>query len=391
MQHLLTSLNKVQQIIHLGAGRCSEMAAYLRLNPTQITLVEGDSAKAEYLQKKHLSADNIRVIPKVIAESSKTVNFYSYNLSDANSTCAPAGLLEYYPGLRLLNNQPMQSTDICLLLQQQNLQGTNNLLVIDLPGQEADILKALHCGGQLGAFEHLAIYCNQQPLYENEPCATDTQDHLIKSGYNLRQQDLNQDPDRQFNLYQLNPLHTPLQKTKQRLVALEKQSNLDQQTLIALQQQLHTQQEHTQAERQAKEQLTAERDNLQQQAAEFEQQLQAQQASTRAESQAKEQLGKECDALKAERDSAIHESQSTLQRLEHSQKERQVTECTLAQQKSLLGESQNKYAALHHKHQLLLAENTQTQQRQQQLDSELLKAQAQIELIKELMLREASF
>ncbi len=559
MQHLLTSLNRVHQIIHLGAGRCSEMATYLGLNPTQITLVEGDLPKAEYLQKKHLSAANIHVIPKVIAANVTTVDFYSYNLSDANSTCAPAGLLEHYPGLRLLKKQPIQTSDVCLLLQQQNLQGTNNLLVIDLPGQEADILKALFNSDQLGAFEHLAIYSNQYPLYENEA-------HLRKSGYNLRQKDADQDPDRPFNLYQINPLHTPLQQTKQQLLDLEKQSNRDQQALTALQQQLQIQQmqiqaeslnweklaeerdslqqqaaefeqqlqaqqastqaerqareqllaerdslqqqaaeleqqlqaqqaqtqaeslnweqlaeereslqqqasefeqqlqaqqtitraerqtneqltlerdslqqqatefeqQHqaqqastqaerqvkeqlmlerdslqqqaaeleqqlqaqrasTQTERQANEQLLAERDSLQQQAAELEQQLQAQQASTQAECQAKEQLGKECDELKAERDSAIHDGQSTLQRLEHIKKEHQEIERILVQQKSHLIETQNKYDALQHKHQLLLAENAQTQQRQQQLDSELLKAQAQIELIKDLMLREPSF
>ncbi|MEG7525347.1 MAG: hypothetical protein M3H12_20055, partial [Chromatiales bacterium] len=71
-----------------------------------------------------------------------------------------------------------------------------NRLIIDLPGEELSVLKALQQADQLHFFEQLQLHCGRQSLYEGGEPATTILQWLQDQGFDLLTEDDSQDPDR---------------------------------------------------------------------------------------------------------------------------------------------------------------------------------------------------
>jgi len=374
----------VDTIIHLGAGRCSELDDYLASKPTHLLLVEADPQLAKSLQVRTTDLSQVQIINKAIAGQPGPIMFHRYNLPDANSLHqATPSLLELFPGLKATQLPlQMEAMSPSTLLQPLQLQADqHNWLIIDLPGEELSVLKAIQQADQLHLFDQLQLHCGTQALYEEgEPAAAIFQ-WLQNQGFDLFQEDNSHDQDRPCWTLKRNKLQLHHRELKQQLAQLKNDQNT----------QLNEHQ--TQVE-----QLTKARDEQVKLVAEHKEQLdKANQARANQEKQANDRLT-QIEQLTKARDEQLklvaeHKEQldkanqanadqtrlaSTHQQQRDQEKQRaDNTQQQLAQKQEEIEKLEQQLGELNH--------------RLPMLDSEFIKAEAQIELIKDILIREKAF
>ncbi|MBA1445494.1 MAG: hypothetical protein M3H12_16335 [Chromatiales bacterium] len=64
-------------IVHMGAGRCSELDDYLAAKPAHLLLVEADPQLAEALQARTTNHPQVEVINRVVAAQPGPATFGS--------------------------------------------------------------------------------------------------------------------------------------------------------------------------------------------------------------------------------------------------------------------------------------------------------------------------
>ncbi|MBL3599978.1 MAG: hypothetical protein JMN25_08920, partial [gamma proteobacterium endosymbiont of Lamellibrachia anaximandri] len=185
-------------IVHLGAGRCSDLDDYLAAKPARMLLVEADPQLAKALQVRTTDYPQVEVINCAVAAQPGPVTFRRYNLPDASSIHpASIGLLDLFPGLKTVQELQIEALDPAPLLQPLRLQvEQRNRLVIDLPGEELPVLQALQQADQLHYFEQLQLHCGREFLYEDSEPAAIVIQWLQDQGFDLLMEDDSQDPDR---------------------------------------------------------------------------------------------------------------------------------------------------------------------------------------------------
>ncbi len=212
----------VDTIIHLGAGRCSELEGYLASKPTHLLLVEADPQLTKTLQARTNDFPHVKIINKAVAGQPGSAMFYRYNLPDVSGLHqANSNLLKLFPGLKTVQTVQTEATAPSALLQPLELQADqHNWLTIDLPGEELAVLKAIQQADQLHLFDQLQLHCGNQALYEEgEPAATILQ-WLQDQGFDLFQEDNSHDLDRPCWMLKRNKLQLRHRQLKQQLTRL---------------------------------------------------------------------------------------------------------------------------------------------------------------------------
>ena len=87
----------IHTIVHLGAGRCSELANYLTLQPRQLLLVEADPELAKDLQHRTEGLQQVKVSCTAVAGLPGPATFHRFNLPELNSLHAASGLRKLFP------------------------------------------------------------------------------------------------------------------------------------------------------------------------------------------------------------------------------------------------------------------------------------------------------
>jgi FkbM family methyltransferase len=186
----------IDAIVHLGAGRCSELDGYLAQQPRRLLLVEADPQLAEDLKNRTKDRESVKVTCAAIAGLSGPATFNRYNLLEANSLHSASGLLELFPGLKTVEQLKVDAIRPDSLLNQLNLNAAQeNLLVMDLPGEELPVFKALQQSQKLHLFSQVILHCGCQALYEGSEPAARILEWLRDEGYDLVAEDPGVDPD----------------------------------------------------------------------------------------------------------------------------------------------------------------------------------------------------
>lgn len=131
-------------IVHLGAGRGTELEDYAKLSPGRVVLVEGDADTAVDLRANAKAHRWAEVHAVVVAPQSAELAWHRFNVSALNGPVEPTGLSEFYPRLRATDMTHAHAVSLSDFLQGLELpdQG-EHLLVVDLPGQEKALLASL--------------------------------------------------------------------------------------------------------------------------------------------------------------------------------------------------------------------------------------------------------
>jgi hypothetical protein len=162
-------------------------------------LVEADSQLAEDLRNRIKDVKQAQVQCVVIAANQRQATLYRYNLPEVNSLYPASGLIDLFPGLRLVEQEQVKTISPVTLLQPLQLQAEKeNRLVIDLPGEELPVLQALQQSQQLYLFNQVCLYCGRASLYEGSEPAKRILEWLREIGFELVSEDDSRDPDRPF-------------------------------------------------------------------------------------------------------------------------------------------------------------------------------------------------
>ena len=226
-------------IVHLGAGKCSELESYLATQAVRIVLVDANPSVIHTLKQKSTGAARIEIIEAAISEQTGPVTLNLFNLADASSLHAPTGLLQLFPGLKISQQLQVKTQTAAAIIQPLKLYAAhNNLLVIDIPGEERSTLEALQAEGLLEQFAQIQLHCGIAELYEDSGDASHIIQLLQQAGFDLVQQDDRADPDRPYWLLQRNGLKLENAQLQQQLTTLEKEKGATADRIAALSMQL---------------------------------------------------------------------------------------------------------------------------------------------------------
>lgn len=203
-------------LIHLGAGRCKNLPDHLASGATKIILAEANPQLAAELKQRTAGDDRVQVVDAAVGGKSGAAKFKLYNLEEASSLRPPTGLTEIYPGIRLEREVDVDVIGITELLERFSLEGDGaHALVVDTPGEEYEILRALQDNNKLNVFGEIQVRCGRTPLYEKSGGSKSILDLLNDALYETRQIEAD---DPEFPVF-----HARLNVTLRKNVILEKQ------------------------------------------------------------------------------------------------------------------------------------------------------------------------
>jgi FkbM family methyltransferase len=222
-----TTPNKspVDTIVHLGAGRCSELDDYLAQQPRQLLLVEADPQMAEDLQNRTKNRGSVKVTCAAIAGQPGPATFNRYNLPEVSSLRCAKGLIELFPGLKTVEQFKVDAISPDFLLNPLKLNSEQeNMLVVDLPGEELPVLQALQQSQKLHLFNHLILHCGSHALYEGSEPAARVLEWLRNKCFDLVEKNDSVDPDRPYWTLRRNVMHLRYRELQDRLERLTKKN-----------------------------------------------------------------------------------------------------------------------------------------------------------------------
>lgn len=176
----------VDAVIHLGAGRCRELPEYLAAEIGRIVLVEANPKVARVLRAQSSDHGNVQVLRRAVSGQGGKAVLNVYNLPERNSLRKATGLLERYPGLRLIEEIPLNVCNVSSILEELELSpGGTISLMIDTPGEEYSILEGMARDNLLQNFYSVALRCPQMPMYEGAAARQDIVNLLDSHGFEI--------------------------------------------------------------------------------------------------------------------------------------------------------------------------------------------------------------
>lgn len=182
-------------ILHIGAGRGTELPSYLASDASEIVLVEPDPSAFQMLQTMAQGDSRVRLLSVAVAQATGVAPLHCVNLPGAASLRDPSRLVEYFPGFRVLDTLDVETLSVADLLAQTPLpEGKVNVLILEAPGEEAVILDGLATAKALRRFDHLLIRTAAEALYPNSQTAAALLMRLSSLGYQIAYENRS-DPD----------------------------------------------------------------------------------------------------------------------------------------------------------------------------------------------------
>jgi len=187
----------IGRIVHIGTGASGILPDYLDLEVASVLLVEPDSGTAAELASRAMRDARVEVIHAVVSSETRPRPYYVTNLPELDSLYAPDRLRDLFPGLRVLSTETVAPICPADLLQGRPApeEGTQ-LLVLDTPGEVLGILQALDRAELLLPFGAICLREWQTPLHEGLPVIGQIRDWLENAGYIATPEPVPGDPDR---------------------------------------------------------------------------------------------------------------------------------------------------------------------------------------------------
>lgn len=136
-------------VVHLGAGG-TDPSIHEAMQARRLILVDGSPAAVDELRLLAPKAvPRLNVVQAVVAAHASTVAWNHYNLPWLDGTSEVSNLGHLYPRLQRTGSEARQAIALSDLLKDQHIDEADgslveaNVLVIDLPGQEHSLLEAL--------------------------------------------------------------------------------------------------------------------------------------------------------------------------------------------------------------------------------------------------------
>jgi DNA repair exonuclease SbcCD ATPase subunit len=223
MQNLVAkpTPHNLQKLIVLGAGDLT-LKSLQAWSAKQVILVDASSDVCDQLNAlvQGLEEETVFSVQNIaIADKQETRTFQHLNLPELSGFNLPAGLKKLYPGLKTVESQSMQTHSLQDFLANQDLEcdaNSKNGLIIDIPTQLDELLKALLESEFLSCFKEIQFSASSMPLDKDVQSNEYWLNQFQAKGFELQNRsNLNDD----FINYTMvkNPLFNQLQMLKQQL------------------------------------------------------------------------------------------------------------------------------------------------------------------------------
>jgi FkbM family methyltransferase len=188
MPDLLQYLNSISPepydcIVHVGAGADACANDYAAVRPKHVVLIEADSDAYAVLAERFNNSPDVTVIQALVAASAGEVHLRRYTLPSLNAPLGLGRLRELYPRIEEIESIPLQVHLIQEIIGDGRL-GSRNLLILDIPGQEAAILRSAP-PDFLGRFSNLIAITAAQAWQQGTESAQTTLNTLKESHFEL--------------------------------------------------------------------------------------------------------------------------------------------------------------------------------------------------------------
>ena len=430
-------------VVHINPSLPEVIERYAALGAQRVVLVGFDPDMLPLLHQGAAGRPGFEVIEAAVAAAPGPAQWLRFNVPTLNGLLEPTGLKQFYPRLQLLERMPVNTVALQALLEQLRITAPSerlNLLVLEAPGLDASMLEGLS-DQMLGLFSLVLVRGTREDLYLGGVVAGAATARLQRNHYRSVHESGSAEPlwpvtllrhdtaaaDRAVLLARLETLQAQLQVvTNERDESQRRAESLQSRTKLR-EGELQTQLDTLNQAKAAADKTAAERDTqlqqLTQSKAAVDKQLQERQGQLDALGQAKtatektateraaqiEQLTRARDEqakrateretqvqqltqAKATVDKQLQERQGQFDALGQAKVSMDKTAAERAAQVEQLGKARDEYSRQANERQKrvvqLDAELTDLSARYAMLQEELIKAEAHVELISDLLLRE---
>jgi FkbM family methyltransferase len=175
----------VGSILHIGAGAGADVPAYRATAAAQILLVEPHPDVLPFLERQARQDARVRVLPVAVAAATGKATLHRFNFPSLSSLQTPLAKQTLFPGLRRIASSTVTTLSVANLLDQAGLDVVAlNILVVDAPGTERQIVADLLAGAWAAAFAHVILRAAPH-LYEGAAPLPELVALLEKGGYRV--------------------------------------------------------------------------------------------------------------------------------------------------------------------------------------------------------------
>ena len=390
--------NALNTLLVIGAGEGRDIPPDWQEHFQRLVLVEPLPELARSLRLAFGEDPNVKVLETAIipgVNAGDTVTLYEFNWAQASSRHQPADLLQLFPGLKTERMRRVSALSPQQLIRELDLSADGeHALVLEAPADEGPIISALIESDAHKAFSRIQLRYPAPGLYDNPTDPEAMLQALKASGFEIETQDQT-DPDWPSVSFTRNRWKLALKAAKETIKTLKAElaeQNEARESEVSAREQLEQQLNDTKA---ALSKHIAEGDEQTKRADE-----QAATAKQEAQARAKaEQLAEERGSQIATLETRLKEHQQTLEKRtaeRDAQAKRTDDQAATAKQEAqarakaeqLAEERSRQLTERQQQLQRVQQELAELQTRQALLQEELVRAEAQIDLIKDLLLSE---
>lgn len=176
--------SKVGCIVHIGAGSCSELESYLSLNPKKIVLVEAVTKTADRLIRR-LKVTNVSVVNKIISANKEEMEYYITQPFKFSSLKEPGKLKELFQNLKFEMSTKVDSLRLTKFIDEQHLNNEElNYLIVQINGAEFGVLSDTS-DKDLARFSSISIQIAFDESFKQMPSSEKLVELLRSKGFQL--------------------------------------------------------------------------------------------------------------------------------------------------------------------------------------------------------------
>ena len=345
-------------LLVIGAGEGHDIPPDWQEHYRRLVLVEPLPELARSLRRAFGEQPNVEVLETAIVpdvNAGDTVTLYEFNWTQASSRHQPADLLQLFPGLKTERMRRVSALSPQQLIQEIGLSPEEeHKLILEAPADEGPILAALIESHAYKNFSRIQLRYPVAGLYDTPEDPEAMLQALTACGFEIESQDRT-DPDWPSISLIRNRWKIALEEARETIKALEAQLAERAEALNAA------------------EQLAKDR------GAELEKLVHARKAQTEALTNLEKQL----------QDTKANLDTRTQERDEHAKRAKELTEAKTKAEK-LAEERGAKISERDQQLKRLQAEEAELRTRLALMQEEMVRAEAQIDLIKDLVLKDES-
>ncbi|WP_372737909.1 hypothetical protein [Neptunomonas sp.] len=220
---------KQPHFVWIGAGEAIDtrlMDQFVEAYPSgKVVFLEARDSAVDQLLKQYHGQDKYTILRTLVDVTAKPTTFYILNLPEFSSLRQPTGLVDLFPGVAIYKSDLIDTQTINGCLERLEIDDDqSNHLYIDVPAQAGELIRKLIDDGTIYMFAVVHLALSIKSLYDEDEKADLIVALLAEHGFSVDYQD-NTDPDMPIISFHLNPLWQTFCDVKQQLIDTKKSNN----------------------------------------------------------------------------------------------------------------------------------------------------------------------